>query len=141
RWVKLRPGAAKNLFARCVEAASLAIGAVAGDRVHRVGHGEYAGADRNFIPSQPAWVAVPVVVLLVGIDNCGRLAQEGDLAQNVVAPRAVVAPDLFFFGGQLARLAQDLIRNRHLADIVQEGTARDDLDFRRWYAHRARQGN
>jgi hypothetical protein len=63
--VELGSGAAQNLFARHVEAARLAVGPVAGNRVQRVGDGKDAGADRNLVPAQPVRVAAAVVVLLV----------------------------------------------------------------------------
>ena len=40
---------------------------------------------------------------------------------------------------ELAGLAQDVVGNGHLADVVQESAARDDLDFRRGNAHGAGQ--
>ena len=55
--VELRSGAAQNLFARRVEAARLAVGTVAGDRVQGVGQGKDARADGNLIAAQAAGIA------------------------------------------------------------------------------------
>jgi len=44
-------------------------------------------------------------------------------------------------GEKLARLAQDFVGDCHFADVVQKGTAGDDLDVRRADAHGASQGD
>ena len=49
------------------------------------------------------------------------------------------AHQLLLFRSQLAGLAQDLVRNRHFADVVQKSAARNDLDFLGRNPHGARQ--
>jgi len=89
--IELRSRAADNLFARRVEGPRDAIGPVAGDGVKRIGNGEDSRPDGNGGIPQPAGVAASVVVFLVRVhDFCG-LSEEWNLAQHLVAARAVLA--------------------------------------------------
>ena len=83
RRIELRAGAAQNLFPRHVEAARLAIRAVTGDGVQRIGNRKNARANRN-PPRATAGIATAVEVFLVRKDNLGRFAEKRNLAQNVI---------------------------------------------------------
>ncbi len=90
-------------------------------------------------PREAVGIAAAVVVLLVAEDDFGRAGEKGNLAQHVIAAGAVLAHDDLLFRGELAGLAQDVVGNGHLADVVQKSAARDDLDFVRRNAHGASQ--
>ena len=74
-----------------VEVARLAIGAVAGDGVEGVGDGEDAGADGDLAPAQAVGIAVAVEMLLMAKDDLRCSGEEGNLAQHLIAARAVFA--------------------------------------------------
>ena len=78
------------------------------------------------MPSNCSWWAV---------DDLGRLGEERNLAQHLVAAIAVLVHDRDFFRVKRAGLAQDGIRNRHLADVVQERAAGDHPDLVARQAH------
>src|SRR6202041_3070003 len=133
--------AAENLLASSVEAACLAIGAVTGDGVQGVGDGKDAGADGDFDSVEAVRVAAAVKMFLMGENNLGRLGEEGDFAQHVVTARAMLAHYVLLLGSQFPGLAQNFVGDGHLADVVEEGPAGDDLDLCRADAHGAGQGD
>ena len=59
-------------------------------------------------------------MLLVGIDDFCRFLQVRNFADHLIPQLAMGAHDGPFFRGQFGGLAQDGIRNRHFADIVQK---------------------
>ena len=80
-------------------------------------------------------------MLLVGEDNLSRFSEKRNLAQHVVAARAMLPHHVLFFRRESSRLAQDFVGNCHFADVVQEGAAGDDLDLRRADSHGAGQSD
>ena len=62
-------------------------------------------------------------MFLVGIDDVGGIGEEWNLLQHSIAEVAVLLHDIFLFGIERIRLAEDGVRDRHFSDIVQEGTA------------------
>src|ERR1035437_5600011 len=138
--IELGAGAAQHLLARGIEASCGAVGTVACDGVKRVGDSENTRADRDFDPSQTARITAAVKVFLVSENDCRRLVEEWDLAQNIVAEGAVLAHDSLFFGRESAGLLQDVVRNGHLANIVKKRAASADLDLARRNSHGAGEG-
>ena len=92
-------------------------------------------------PRQAVGIAGTVEMFLMAKDDLGCAGEEGDLAQHLIAARAVFAHKLALLFRELAGLAQNLVGDGHLADVVQEGAAGNDLDLFRRNAHGARQGN
>ena len=97
--------------------------------------------ERDLLAAQAARVAAAVEVLLVGVDDLGGIAQEGNLAHHLVSARAVLAHDLGFIGGERSALEQDGVGGGDLADVVQEGAARDDAELLLVEADLAGQGD
>src|SRR5271170_6403249 len=76
--VELLEGAANYLFGSGGERGCSAVRTVGGHGVERVGDGEDAGAERNLFTAKTARVAGAIEALLVGVDDLGGFAEEGD---------------------------------------------------------------
>ena len=125
----------------CGEGGSFAIGAVGGHGVERVGDGEDARAERDLFAAEAAWIAGAIEALLVGVDDFGGFAEEGDFADHFVAALAVLAHDGHFFGVEPAGFEKDAVGGGDLADVVEEGAAGDDAELVGFDAHGAGEGD
>ena len=65
-------------------------------------------------------VAAAVPALVVVADAGADRVEVGEVAQDRVAQRDVLLDDVVLPVGQLARLAQDLVRDPDLADVVEQ---------------------
>ena len=135
--IELGSGAVCDLAAGRGEVCSFAIGAVGGHGVESVGDGEDAGAERDLTAAKAAWVAGAVEALLVGVDDFGSFAEEGDFADHLVTAHAVLAHDGFFFGGEAAGFKEDAVGCGDLSDVVEEGAAGDYFELGGLNAHGA----
>src|SRR5437867_6477732 len=77
----------------------------------------------------------------MGVDNFGSLSQEWNLLQYLIAVEAVLPHNRHFVGRQLVRLAQNIIGDRHFANIVEKRAASDHADFIRRKSQRLRNRN
>src|SRR5881628_559857 len=77
----------------------------------------------------------------MGVDNFGSLSQEWNLLQYLIAVEAVLPHNRHFIGRQLVRLAQNIIGDRHFANIVEKRAASDHADFIRRKSQRPRNRN
>ena len=89
RGVELRARAAVDLLARRCEAHRLAIGAVRGQRVERVGDREHARRERDLLALEAVRVAGAVPALVVVAHDQRRLVEEVDVAQDLRADLGV----------------------------------------------------
>ncbi len=106
-----------------------------------LGDGEYSPPQRDLVASKSAGIAAAVIALLMGVNDVGGFMQERYLAQNLVAEVGVLAHDGLLFRAQPSGLAQNRVRDRHLADVVQKCATRDDPDALLRQLHGARDGN
>ena len=77
----------------------------------------------------------------MGIHDFGRLGQEWNPAQDLIAVIAVLAHDRDLIRRQGAGFGEDLIGNRHLTDIVQKRAACDHVNLTFGQAHGPRDGD
>ncbi len=119
-----------------LERPGLLVGALAGQGIKHIGHRHDARRQRDLLPRQPQRIAGAIKALVMAGDDIGQHvgvvnAVEAKLADHQVdhlLPLAGVAlHDLELFRGQLARLEQDAVRHRNLADVVQPGEEIDKL--------------
>ena len=71
------------------------------------------------------------------VDDLGSLGQKRNLLHDLVAVVAMLLHDGHLVGLEFARLVQNLVRNGHLPDVVQERSARDRVDLFAGQAHGA----
>src|SRR2546422_10616508 len=127
--VELTPGPALNFFPRRLYRLRRAIRAIGRDCVERVGYRKHPGAERNFLAFESSRIPSSVKSLLMGVDNFGSLGQEWNLLQYLIAVKAVLSHNRHFVGRQLVRLAQNVVGDRHLPNIVEKRAASDHADF------------
>ena len=117
------------------------VGAVGRHGVKGVGDREHARAEGDLVALQITGIALSVVALLVGVNDFRSLSQKGDSRDDLVSPVAVLAHDGHFLVRELAWLAQDVVGNGHLADVVQESSSGDHVDLFFRQAHLASDGD
>src|SRR5277367_370572 len=124
--VELCSGATSDLVPGFGEAGSFAVGPVGGHGIKCVCDGEDARAKGNLFATQAAWIASSVELLLMGVDDLGGIAEEGDLADHLVAALAVLLHDGHLFGGESAGFEKNGVGGGDLSDVVEEGSTCDD---------------
>ena len=107
----------------------MAIDAVADERVEDVGDGDDPPGERDRLTRKPARVAVTVEPLVVCPGDLGseleqRLARAGE---DAVAELRVGLDDEALLGAERRRLAQDVVGDRDLADVVQRARDPDQV--------------
>ncbi len=107
------------------------INAFAGQRVVYIRQSNNLGGNRDFIPFEAVRITAPVVAFVVPAANLiSRFNERLILVhrqpfQHIRADTGMALHDGEFLIGQLARLVEDGLVNRNLADIVQRGRRRD----------------
>ena len=97
------PVAALDHLARRAIADRGAVGAVAGERVERVGEREHAGRERDLLAGQAVRVAAAVPALVVVADQRPRGLEERDLADDLLADQRVALHHLALARGRACR--------------------------------------
>src|SRR5204863_4415303 len=115
-------------FTSRLDAHRAPVRAVAGHRVEGVRDSEDACAQRDLLSAQPIRIAGAVPALVVMADDARDVLEEGNTGDD---PRAVLR--MFTHGGPLGlrerpRLAQDVVWDADLADVVQDGAATEEGD-------------
>ena len=111
------------------------VAAHACQRVVHIGNRNDLRRDRDLLAGQAVRIAAAVVALVVPARDLIRgleqrlLIRERQVVQDIRADRRVRLHNLKLFLCQLAGLVDDLIRNTDLADIVQRGRTRDQLNI------------
>ena len=101
------------------------VDAIADQRVEDVGDGDDPAGERNRLTRETTWIAAAAEPLMVRPGNLGaeveqRLARTGE---DAVAALRVGLDDETLGGAEWPRLAQDVVGNGDLADVVER--ARD----------------
>src|SRR4051794_5835204 len=94
-------------------------------RVQSIGYGEDASSQRNFVALKAAWVTGSVILLLMSVNDLGCFRKKWNSPHNLVPAIAVLAHNGGLFGIEFSRLLKDLVRNGHLANVMQKGATRD----------------
>src|SRR5437879_2185333 len=123
--IKLCGGAALDFFPGVRDGQGAAVRPIGDHGVKRVRDGEYARPQRDSLAAQAARVTRAIVELLVRQNDFRGVAKKWDAAEHGVANLAVPPHDVALLIGERAGLAQDLVGDGHLTDVVQEGRAGD----------------
>ena len=97
--------------------------AVRPTRRHRregIGDREDPGDERDVLAGEPGQVALAVPALVVVADAGADVVDVGHVADDEVAERDVLLDDLVLVRRQAAGLAEDVVRDADLADVVEE---------------------
>ena len=131
--VELGSAAALNFAPGLGKGLCLPVGAVGGDRVERVGDGEKILAPIGISSAlQAPRIAAAIEVFLVAEDNLGGVLEETEFSSAWCSRgRSARASPIAPRKRELSRLGENRVRDRHLADVMQEGAAGDHFDFGR----------
>ena len=134
--IKLAAGMLLQIGKCRLERPCLLVGALAGQGIKHIGHRHDARRQRDRLPRQPQRIAGAVKALVMAGDDVGQhVGVMNAIETKLVDHQADHLPplagvdlhDLELFRGQLARLEQNGIRHRDLADVVQLGEEVDKL--------------
>ena len=101
-------------------------------RDHRlvgVGDGDDPRPDRDLLAGEPVRVAAAVVPLVVVEHDRRRVAQRAGLLEDDLADLGVLGDDPPLRLVELARLGEDLVRDRELAQVVEQARRPDPVDL------------
>ena len=93
---------------------------VVGHRVVGVGDRHDPGTERDVAPAQPERIAVARVALVVVEDDRHRLLERGRLLEDDLADPRVLDDRPPLGRRERRRLVEDLLRDRDLADVVEQ---------------------
>ena len=131
-WVERDPGALDYCGHGLVDREPRAVRSIARECIEDVGDGDDASFERDLLTLEAPRVAAPVPALVVRPGNGGRKLEQlaaGATEQIVTDIRVLVhQPPLLV--RQHPRLAQDLVPDRDLADVVQRRRQPQQLDLR-----------
>src|SRR5206468_1776585 len=99
-------------------------------RVERVGDVDDAGAERDLLALEPVGVASAVEALVMVPDRGYRVVQEAEAVDDAGALVRVPLHQRPFVLGEARRLEQDRVRNRQLADVVEERRVAEQVELR-----------
>src|SRR5262249_29927767 len=126
-WVELRPGAATDLFERSRQWALAAVRTIRRHRIKRVRHGHHAGNQRDVIALETVRIALAVIPLVVVSYGLRLAREELQRLENLVADDRMGTNQLELLLRELARLAEDVVHDNELAEVVQHpGAAHHD---------------
>ena len=129
--VELRSGLVDDLGDRGRGGERAAVRPVGRHRVERVGDGDHARAQRDRVAEQSPGIAVAVDALVMVQHARHDVFHRRDRAQDRRTDAGVHLDHLAFVCVEPGRLEQHRVRNRDLAQIVQQRTAVDQLDLAR----------
>src|SRR3954468_6639318 len=125
--IELRAGAPLDLRDRLFEAEGGPVEPVGSHRVEGVGHEDDACAARDVLPGKTVGVAVVVPALVVMEDPVGDRV-DAEALEHAVADLRMALEQEPLRVGQCCGLAQDLLRDRELAEVVQAPREARQLD-------------
>ena len=102
-----------------------AVRTIRSEGVVAIDHGENPAAERNVCAAQPVGIPGPVPILVMMADDRGHRVREIDLRQDLRADARVQLHALELRRREAPRLVEDALRDRELADIVQQGGGLD----------------
>src|SRR5581483_7985786 len=129
--VELAAGPAANLRQGASLIATRRIGAVAAHRVEGVADRDHAGAERDLLAGEPVRVALPVPALVGGAHQAGDRSHRREGADDPLPDQRVRSHQLPLDLVERCRLAEDLLGDRDLSDVVEPGRATEDVDLLR----------
>ena len=118
-----------ELRERLVERPCGAVDARRQHRVERVGDVDDAGAERDLLAPQPVGVARAVEALVVVADRRDRVAEESEPVDDAGALVGVALHQRPLLLRQARGLQQDRVRNRELADVVEERRVAEQVEL------------
>ena len=116
--IELGPRGRTELVERLLDRQRLAVRARRRHRRERVADGEDPGDERDVLPGELVEVARPVPSLVVVAHAGPHELDLGQVADDQVAQRDVLLDDLVLVRRESPRLAQDVVGDADLADVV-----------------------
>ena len=119
----MRPMALQHDANGLIDAERCSVGSHARQRVEDISNRRDPALERYVSASKPSWVAVAVETLMVGQSDPSRYLEQDGLRprEYPIAGLTVGLDRPSLVIRQRSRLAQDLLRNRNLSDIVEWG--------------------
>ena len=126
------PGAFENRGPRILDGEPRAVRSIARERIEHVGDSDDATLERDLVALEAPRVAAPVPALVMCPGDRRRQLEQvaAGAAEQIVADVRVLVHQPALLVGQHSRLAQDLVRDRDLADVVQRRGQPQQLDPR-----------
>src|SRR5262245_533985 len=101
-------------------AAFRSIRAVGLERAEAIGNRKDTCTERDFCSAETAWVPQAVPALVVAKNQFVDWAGERNVAQDLGSDARMNLDALELLGGERGRFRQDVLRNRQVADVVQQ---------------------
>ena len=118
-----------QLGERVLGRAGAAVDAGREHRVERVGDVDDPRAERDVLPAQPVRVAGAVEALVVVLDRRHGVAEEAEPVDDPRALLRVVLHERPLQPGERRRLEEDRVRDRELADVVEERRVTEQVEL------------
>ena len=99
-------------------------------RVERVGDVDDPGAERDLLAAEPVRVAGAVEALVVVADRRHRVLEEAEAVDDARALLGVALHQRPLLARQARRLEEDRVRDRELADVVEERRVAEQVELR-----------
>ena len=126
---ELGGGGAAKLGERLVERPGRAVDAGRQHRVERVGDVDDPRAERDLLALQAVGIAGAVEALVVVADRRNGVAEEAEPVDDAGALVGVALHQRPLLLRQARRLQQDRVRDRQLADVVEEGRVAEQVEL------------
>src|SRR5437773_11348571 len=127
--VELRAGVPAKLLDRLVVRHRSPVGPAARHRVESVSDVEDPAGERDRLAAQPVRVTVTVDPLVRAADPGHDRLETLNARDHLGAPGRAGPNRLPFLFGERIALAQDVVRDRHLADVVEDGRHLEKLQI------------
>ena len=124
-FVELRATRVLEAGQRLVDGQGLAVRPGRRHRGERIAHRQDPGDLRDVVAGQAVQVALPIPALVVVADAGADLLEVGQLADDEIAERDMLLHDLVLGLGERAGLAEDVVGDADLADVVEATGAVD----------------
>ena len=126
---ELGAGGAAELGERLLERPGGAVDPRRQHRVERVGDVDDAGAERDLLVPEPVGVAGAVEALVVMADRRHGVAEEAEAVDDARALVGVALHQRPLLLREARRLEQDRVRDRELADVVEERRVAEQVEL------------
>ena len=117
------------------------VGPVGRERVEVVGDADHSGAKWNFISLEAGRVSATIPSFVMAQNKRGDRVGKRNGTDDRRSHLRVDADLLKLLWAERARLREDVLRDRELADVVQQGRGLDGLGLGFRHAHRARKAS
>src|SRR5205085_128718 len=126
--IELASSAVAQFLKRFRRGHARAVRPIRGHRVPGVAREHDPAGERYLLARESIGITASIPALVLVTDGTGHLAQSGYRAENPLPDHGVLANQRALVGIERARLSQDVARNAELADVMQYGDLRYELE-------------